>query len=319
MESSTGKLGLERGNTMKIRRVYAGDETLQTEVQADGGDWQPATPRTALGYDPPFTGEWETGHARGYGARPRDLVLPFQPVSVRDFSLSEQHNTDAAVGYARRFMPGAARLAGAVQAVTRRPLPALRPDKLWYAQPIYYLNNPMTFVPSGTAIEFPSYSQALDYELQLAFVIGEPLYNATPERAERAITAFAVMCDFSARDVQIPEMKSGMGPQKAKHFLSSLATSAVSADEVLPRWRDLRGTVTVNGEIVARPHTAGSRFGLGDMLAHASASEQLIPGEMFSIGALSAGSGMEISRWLAHGDSLELDLPGVGHIAHQIK
>jgi 2-keto-4-pentenoate hydratase/2-oxohepta-3-ene-1,7-dioic acid hydratase in catechol pathway len=70
---------------------------------------------------------------------------------------------------------------------------------------------------------------------------------------------------------------------------------------------------------VARPHTAGSRFGLGDMLAHASDSERLVPGELFSIGALSAGSGMEISRWLSHGDTLELDLPGVGYITHQIR
>jgi len=304
---------------MKIRRIYRDDDTLQTEVEADEGEWRPATPRSALGYDSPFTAEWEAGHARHYGARPGDLVLPFQPVSVRDFSLSERHNVDAARGYARRFMPGAARLAAVVEAVTRRPLPALRPNRLWYAQPIYYLNNPMTFVPSGTAVEFPSYTQALDYELQLAFVIGEPLYNAAPDAAETAITAFAVMCDFSARDVQIPEMRSGMGPQKAKHFLSSMATVAVSADAVLPRWRDLRGTVTINGEAVARPHTDGSRFGLGDMLAHASASEQLVPGEMFSTGALASGSGMEISRWLGHGDTLELDLPGIGHITHEIK
>lgn len=55
------------------------------------------------------------------------------------------------------------------------------------------------------------------------------------------------------------------------------------------------------------------------MLAHASASEQLVPGELFSIGALAAGSGMEISRWLGHGDTLDLDLPGVGNITHQIK
>jgi 2-keto-4-pentenoate hydratase/2-oxohepta-3-ene-1,7-dioic acid hydratase in catechol pathway len=304
---------------MRIRRIYQSDDTLQTEIQPDGGQWQPVTARSALGYDSPFTGEWEAGHARQYGARPGDPVLPFQPVSVRDFSLSEQHNTDAAFGYARRFMPGAARLAGAVKAATGRTLPVLRPNKLWYAQPIYYLNNPMTFVPSGAAVAFPSYTKALDYEIQLAFVIGKPLYDAAPDEAEKAITAFAVMCDFSARDVQIPEMRSGTGPQKAKHFLSSMATVAVSADEVLPCWRELRGTVTINGEVVARPHTAGSRFGLGDMLAHASASEQLVPGEMFSIGALSVGSGMEISRWLAHGDSLELDLPGVGRITHQIK
>ena len=121
---------------MKIRRVYQGDDKLQTEVQEDGGRWQPATPRSALGYDSPFTGEWEAGHARRYGAQPGDLMLPFQPVSVRDFSLSEQHNVDAAQGYARRFMPGAARLASVVEAVTRRPLPALRPDRLWYAQPV---------------------------------------------------------------------------------------------------------------------------------------------------------------------------------------
>jgi 2-keto-4-pentenoate hydratase/2-oxohepta-3-ene-1,7-dioic acid hydratase in catechol pathway len=304
---------------MNIRRIYRGDHTLHTEVQAASGQWKPSTPRSALGYDSPFTAEWEAEHARGYGAQPGDPVLPFQPVSVRDFSLSEQHNIDAAHGYARRFMPGAARLAGVVEAVTRRPLSAMRPNRLWYSQPIYYLNNPMTFVPSGTAVEFPSYSKALDYELQLAFVIGHPLRDAAPEKAERAIAAFVVMCDFSARDVQIPEMRSGMGPQKAKHFLSSMATVAVSAEEILPRWRDLRGTVTINGEVVARPHTAGSRFGLGDLLAHASASEQLIPGEMVSIGALSAGSGMEISRWLEHGDTLELDLPGVGQITHQIK
>jgi 2-keto-4-pentenoate hydratase/2-oxohepta-3-ene-1,7-dioic acid hydratase in catechol pathway len=303
---------------MKIRRTYRGDDTLQTEVKANGGEWRQATPRSALGYDSPFTADWEAGHARQYGAQPGDLVLPFQPVSVRDFSLSERHNIDAAHGYARRFMPGAARLAAAVEAVTRRPLPAMRPNRLWYAQPIYYLNNPMTFVPSGTAVEFPSYSQALDYELQLAFVIGEPLRDAAPAGAERAIAAFVVMCDFSARDVQIPEMRSGMGPQKAKHFLSSMATVAVSADEVLSHWRELRGTVTINGETVARPHTAGARYGLGDMLAHASASEQLVPGEMFSIGALAAGSGMEISHWLGHGDTLELDLAGVGRISHQI-
>ena len=63
------------------------------------------------------------------------------------------------------------------------------------------------------------------------------------------------------------------------------------------------------------------RRGLGDLLAHASASEQLVPGELFSIGALAGGSGMEINRWLAHGDTLDLDLDlaGVGHITHQIK
>ena len=139
-------------------------------------------------------------------------------------------------------------------------------------------------MPSGTPIAFPPYTKALDYELQLAFVINRPLYDAKPEDAEQAIAAFVVMCDFSARDIQIPEMKSGMGPQKAKRFASSMSTIAVSADEILPRWRELRGSVTVNGEVAARPHTADSCYSLGEMLAHASAGERLDPGELFSIG-----------------------------------
>lgn len=85
----------------------------------------------------------------------------------------------------------------------------------------------------SAAVEFPTYTKALDYELQLAFVINKPLYNAAPDEAERAIAAFVIMCDFSAR--------------------------------------------------------------------------------------LSGGSGMEISRWLQHGDVLKLDLPGVGRIEHLIK
>jgi hypothetical protein len=240
-------------------------------------------------------------------------------LSVRDFSLSERHNVDAAHGYARRFMPGAARLARGVETLTRRPLPALRPNRLWYEQPIYYLNNPMTFVPSGTPVAFPPYTRALDYELQLAFVIGEPLRDATPEQAERAIAAFAVMCDFSARDVQIPEVKSGMGPQKAKHFLSSLgrpsrlrrrpaaalARTGGDRDRQRPDTRPSahRG-LPLRTRRPARPRLAG---------------EHLLPGEVFSIGALCAGSGMEISQWLAHGDELELDLPGVGRVSHIIK
>jgi 2-keto-4-pentenoate hydratase/2-oxohepta-3-ene-1,7-dioic acid hydratase in catechol pathway len=305
---------------MKIRRRYSDHETLETETLPDGQhDWEPASPAVALGYDPPLSQAWEAGHVRRLGAQPGDAILPFQPLSVRDFSVSEEHNTNAARGYARRFMPGAARVAGVVEAVTRRPFPSFRPNRLWYSQPIYYLNNPFTFVPAGTVVEFPSYTKALDYELQLAFVINKPLYNAAPEDAERAIAAFVIMCDFSARDVQIPEMKSGMGPQKAKHFLSSMAGYAVSAESIVPHWRELEGTVTINGQVVARPHTAGSRYGLGDLMAHASASEQLNPGELFSIGALSGGSGMEISRWLQHGDVLELELPGVGRIEHLIK
>lgn len=304
---------------MKIRRQYFSNGRI--EVQALGepaGSWETVDHSTAFGYDSPFTQAWEVSHARLHGARDGDLVLPFQPMTLRDFSLTEEHNVDAARGYARRFMPAAAKLAGVVEATTRRTFPLFRPNPLWYRQPLYYMHNPLTFVPSGTSVSFPSYSTALDYELQLGFVLNRPLHDVTPESAEQAIGAFVVICDFSARDVQIPEMKSGFGPQKAKHFLSSMSTVAVTADQILPSWRKLRGSVTINGEVVARPHIETARFELGDLLAHASASEQLEPGEFFSTGTFVGGSGMEISRWLAPGDTLRLEIDGVGHVEHTI-
>ncbi|MFH9330566.1 fumarylacetoacetate hydrolase family protein [Streptomyces althioticus] len=299
-----------------VRRRFAAPGHIVTETSLDGATWAPT--ENALGYASPFSQEWELEQLRRLRVADGDVVLPFRPLSVRDFTISEKHNIDGAKGYARRFMPRLATVARGIETVTRRPVKALRPNKLWYEKPIYYLNNTVTFVPSGTPVAFPSYTKALDYELQLAFVINQPLLDATPQEAEKAIGAFVVMCDFSARDVQIPEMQSGTGPQKGKHFLNSMSATAVTADEVIGSWRDLKGTVTVNGEVVARPFTSDAHYGLGELLAHASQSEQLVSGEMFSIGCLTYGSGMEMNHWIAPGDTIRLDLPGIGTIEHPI-
>ena len=55
------------------------------------------------------------------------------------------------------------------------------------------------------------------------------------------------------------------------------------------------------------------------MLAHASRDEQLLPGEVFGLGTLPGGSGMETGRWLRPGDTLRLVLDGVGEVEHRIK
>lgn len=305
---------------MQIRRRLVEPDGLRAEIRPhDGADWQAVDSATALGYVSPFTAAFEADHARNAGAADGGVVLPFQPLSFRDFMLFEQHNIDASRGYARRFLPTAARLASVVEFVTRRPPRAFRPAPLWYRQPIYYMSNAATFAPSGAAIAFPAYSQALDYELELGFVLKQSLRDASPEAAERAIGAFVVICDFSARDIQIAEMRSGFGPQKSKHFAASMSQTAVTADEVLHRWRSLAATVTINGEVVARPVAESARYRLGEVLAHASAGETLYPGELFGTGTFVGGSGMEIGRWLRKGDRLELAIEGVGRIEHAIR
>ena len=189
----------------------------------------------------------------------RTAALPFEPKSFRDFMLYERHAIDAARGFVRRFLPGAARVVGAYEAVIRAPFPKLKPHALWYRQPIYYMGNHLAFAGDGDAVAIPAYSKALDYELELGFVLAHGLFDATPEEAEAAIGGFVVINDFSARDVQLDEMRSGFGPQKSKHFRNAMSGTIVSADEILGSWRDLKGFVRINGHEVAAPSTAGPR------------------------------------------------------------
>lgn len=299
---------------MKLRRVR--DEFgIHTERLGVEGVWTPTDPAPLGGRV--FDAGWEAARADEQ-LRASEFLLPFQPVSFRDFMLYERHVVDASRGLIQRFHPGQYQLVRNLERLTRRPSALLKPNPLWYRQPIYYLSNALTFVPSGTPVGAPSYTTALDYELELGFVLARPLFNATPAEALDAIGAFVVLNDFSARDVQRAEMASGFGPQKAKHFLSSLSPTAVTADEILPRIENLRGHVAINGQVVSVVGTAGLRYGLGEVLAHASQDERLFPGELFGTGTLPGGSGMETGHWLTGGDVLTLTLDDVGTIEHRI-
>ncbi|MFY9656782.1 MAG: fumarylacetoacetate hydrolase family protein [Methylocystis sp.] len=298
---------------MRFRRVLSSNGAMIETQACIECEWRgidaPASP---------FAPEWEVAERERWGFSPALPLLPFQPLSFRDFMLFERHAIDAARGWARRFAPRAFPLARLYESLTGRDFPAFRPPRLYYRQPIYYMGNALSFVPSGAPVAAPSYSQALDYELELGFVLAKPLLNATPQEAQSAIGAFVVLNDFSARDVQREEMQSGFGPQKAKHFLSSLSETAVTADEILPRLASLKAHVEINGARVAETSFAGLRYSLGEALAFVSQSEPLLPGELFGTGTPPGGSGMETGRWLRVGDRLRLVIEGVGEITHEI-
>lgn len=244
--------------------------------------------------------------------------LPFEPLSFRDCMLFEQHWVQSSRGYARRFLPASYPVTRLFERLTGQVFPAFRPHRLWHRQPIYYFGNHMTMVPSGTPVTTPAYTQALDYELELGWVLSKPLFNATPEEAEAAIGGFVVVNDFSARDVQREEMRSGLGPQKSKHFLSSMSTTMVTADEILPIIHTLQARVEINGQCVSHTGTRDMRYSPGEVLAHLSRGEQLYPGELIASGTLPGGCGMETGHWLKPGDSLRLVIESIGDIVHTI-
>lgn len=247
-----------------------------------------------------------------------DVVTPFTPRSFRDFMLYEAHAIAAARGFVNAFVPAAAPIVRAYEGLTRRAFPKLKPHALWYRQPIYYFGNHLNIATDGAGIPIPSYTRALDYELELGFVLARPLRDATPQEAEAAIGGFVVLNDFSARDVQVDEMASGFGPQKSKHFASAISSIVATADEILPRWTELGGSARLNGKLVTETSTAGARWSLGEVLAHASRSEQLYPGELFGTGTLPGGSGIETGHLLKAGDTIEIAIDGIATLSNRI-
>jgi 2-keto-4-pentenoate hydratase/2-oxohepta-3-ene-1,7-dioic acid hydratase in catechol pathway len=245
-------------------------------------------------------------------------IIPFEPRSYRDFMLYERHAIDAARGFVGVFMPKLVPVVRAYEAVTGKDFPKFKPSPLWYDQPIYYMGNHLTFVTGGEDVVMPSYTHALDYELELGFILSRGMFNASPDEAEHAIGGFVVLNDFSARDIQLEEMRSGFGPQKAKHFANAISNVVVTADEILPRWRSLVGHVKINDRRVAEASSKGPHWSLGEALAHASRSERLYPGEFFGTGTLPGGSGIETGYLLSVGDTIEIGIQGVGSLTNKI-
>lgn len=128
----------------------------------------------------------------------------------------------------------------------------------------------------------------------------------------------AIPLPFSARDVQLPEMRSGFGPVKAKHFINAISSTVVTADEILPQIYNLSGVVRINGRTVAVTSTSDMDYTLGEAIAYASRDEQLYPGEFFGSGTLPRGCGMENGYWLKPGDTVELEIEKVGTLSNSI-
>ena len=190
------------------------------------------------------------------GAEDRgEVLLPFAPVSFRDFMLDEEHVIAASRAIARKYLPGPYRAAALYEQITRSTFPMFKPNALWYKQPIYYMSNALTFVPTDTTVAAPAYADSIDYELELGVVLNKPLRDATTDEAHRAIGGYVVLNDFSARNVQLREMRSGFGPQKAKHFLSSMSADIVVAENVDPE--ALNASVSINGHLVTTSTTQG--------------------------------------------------------------
>jgi 2-keto-4-pentenoate hydratase/2-oxohepta-3-ene-1,7-dioic acid hydratase in catechol pathway len=253
-------------------------------------------------------------------ADPSLAGLPFAPRSMRAFSLWDSHYTASARSLVNHFFPAPVRrLASGYERVTRRTFPPFKPKASFYETPAFYVGNHTALLGDGEEVPWPSHTRYLDFELELAFVLASPLADATPAQAREAIGGWFVLNDWSARDVQAEEVRHGVfGPAvKSKTFANSIGSDVLSAEE-MPDWQAATGSVRVDGEVWCQGATAGAAHDVGAMLAHASAGERLDVGDIVSTGTMPGCCGLELDRWIQPGQTVELEIGGIGTLANRI-
>ena len=200
--------------------------------------------------------------------------------------------------------------------------------KEWYDFPVFYYTNPHSIFGPDEEIPYPPYTSALDYELEIAVVIGKTGMNIKVEDAENHIFGYTIFNDWSARDVQRAEMKVGLGPAKGKDFASSLGPLIVTrealADKTVGRAGvyDLAMTAKVNGVEMSRGNLKDIFWSFGEIIARASQSVMLQPGDVIGSGTVGTGCLLELTKgegpWLQPGDIVELEVERIGILRNTI-
>ncbi|MDR4479923.1 MAG: fumarylacetoacetate hydrolase family protein [Nitrospira sp.] len=216
------------------------------------------------------------------------LAAPLpNPPSLRDFIAFEDH----------------------IAATSKRRGQPIPPE--WYKAPVYYKGNHRTIIGPDYALSWPLNTQKLDYELELACIIGRRGLDIVERDAEAYIAGYTIMNDFSARDVQFQEMACRLGPAKGKDFATAIGPCIVTPDEI-PDLASLRMTARVNGEVWSEGRFGTIHWSFPQMIEHVSRDEAIYPGDLFGSGTVGGGCGLELDRYLQPGDVVELEIQPIG-------
>jgi 2-keto-4-pentenoate hydratase/2-oxohepta-3-ene-1,7-dioic acid hydratase in catechol pathway len=236
------------------------------------------------------------------------LLPPLHPPSLRDFVSFEAH-----VAGVRRSVEGQDGV----------------PDS-WYQQPTFMFASPHAVIGAHDQVPVPAGCALLDYELEVAAVIGRDGRDLTPAQASEHIAGYTILNDWSARDLQSREMRSGLGPAKGKDFASTLGPCIVTADELAPYQRDdrldLGMTVLVNSVRMGGDRLAHMAWSFAELVSYASRSAWVRAGDVIASGTCAGGSLAE--AWgrsdrlepppLAPGDVVTMTVEGIGTISNEV-
>ena len=238
------------------------------------------------------------------------LLPPLAAPTVRDFVAFEEHveGVAASVGDGTGVVPE------------------------WHQAPTFYFTNPYALIGAHDDVPVPPGSQLLDFELEVAVVVGRDGASLSPEQAVDHVFGYAVLNDWSARDLQRREMKVSLGPAKGKDSATTLGPWLVTADELEP-YRDADGflaldmRVSVNGIEVGQDLLSNMGWPFEELVAYASRGTQVRAGDVLGSGTCGNG-GCLAELWgrrgelspppLQPGDVVEMTVEGIGTIRNRV-
>ena len=241
------------------------------------------------------------------------LLPPLAAPTVRDFVAFEEH----VEGVAASVGPPAASS-------------AVVPE--WYQAPTFYFTNPYALIGAYDDVPVPPGSELLDFELEVAVVVGRDGASLTPEQAREHIFGYTVLNDWSARDLQRREMKVLLGPAKGKDSATTLGPWLVTADELEP-YRDADGFLAldlrafVNGELIGQDLLSNMGWPFEELISYASRGTEVRAGDVLGSGTCGNG-GCLAELWgrrgsidpppLRPGDVVELTVEGIGTVRNKV-
>jgi 2-keto-4-pentenoate hydratase/2-oxohepta-3-ene-1,7-dioic acid hydratase in catechol pathway len=214
-----------------------------------------------------------------------------KPLSMREFSEYNEHMS-------RRF-------AGVTRA------------RRWYEFPAHLYNgNPMTVGGPEEPLVWPDFSDLFDPEPEIGFFVGKQGTNLTPEEAQAYVAGYTLFIDNSARDDHV-RGNPAVGSFKGKDFHNIIGPCLVTPDEFDARSGTAR--ITVNGETWWEYEVGYERrYDAADLIAFASDTETVHPGDFFTMGTIGTGAAVDLDRWVKPGDLFEFEVEGLGALRHKV-
>ena len=207
--------------------------------------------------------------------------------------------------------------------------------------PIFYFTNHNAIQGPGEIVCMPDHFQKLDFELEVAVVIGAKGRNIKAEEADKYIAGYMIMNDMSARTLQMEEMLLNLGPAKGKDFSTVIGPWLVTPDELeafktspkaghIGNAYQLEMTCTINGIEVSKGSMADMDWTFAEIIERCAYGVDILPGDVIGSGTVGTGCFLELNgtgllnnpgynpQWLQEGDIVEMTITGLGILSNTI-